>query len=83
MSNQVPYFRCRCNGHANQCIEVEDTEAADGSKPNTTMKCLCKHGTDGPNCEKCQDDHWDVPWRRANQEDAHECKRKCNANAAG
>ena len=64
--------RCQCNGHANQCIKVEEED----SNYSTTMKCLCKHGTDGPNCEKCLDDHWDMPWRRATQENANECKRK-------
>ena len=40
------------------------------------MECRCEHGTDGPNCEMCLPDHNSRPWRRATQEDAHECKRK-------
>ena len=40
------------------------------------MECRCEHGTDGPNCEMCLPDHNSRPWRRATQEDAHECRRK-------
>ena len=42
------------------------------------MECRCEHGTDGPNCEMCLPDHNSRPWRRATQEDAHECKREYN-----
>jgi hypothetical protein len=62
--------RCQCNGHATHCIESEDGDS------NTDMVCLCQHGTDGPNCERCLPDHWDVPWRRATSQRAHECKRE-------
>ena len=42
----------------------------------TDMVCLCQHGTDGPNCETCLQDHWDVAWRRATSQSANECKRE-------
>ncbi len=42
----------------------------------TDMVCLCQHGTDGPNCETCLQDHWDVRWGRATSQSANECKRK-------
>ena len=41
-----------------------------------TMRCLCQHGTDGPNCETCLPDHWDRTWKRATQDNANECLRK-------
>ena len=40
------------------------------------MECQCQHGTDGPNCDTCLPDHWDRPWKRANQDNPNECKRK-------
>ena len=39
---------------------------------------LLQHNTDGPNCETCLPDHWDVRWQRATQADANECKGQCS-----
>jgi len=62
--------RCQCNGHSNVCIPDDKTGG--------TM-CLCQHGTDGPNCESCLQDHWDRPWRRATTDNPWECKA-CDCN---
>ena len=79
-------FRCKCNGHANSCELVPRNEtviitAEDGSQQTQTanieiMECKCEHGTDGPNCEMCLPDHNSRPWKRAEQDNAHECRRK-------
>jgi len=82
--------RCKCNGHANNCSMVPINEtviatASDGTQEikinagGERMECRCEHGTDGPNCEMCLPDHNSRPWRRATQEDAHEC-RPCECN---
>ena len=39
-------------------------------------RCLCQHGTAGPNCERCLPDHWDIPWKRGTSKNANECLRK-------
>ena len=72
------HFRCQCNGHATHCVEVPDDEVPDDEQriSKTKMKCICQHGTDGPNCEYCLADHWDRPWKRATTENANECLRK-------
>ena len=83
------FYRCKCNGHANNCSMVPINEtvimtAEDGTQEikinagGERMECACQHGTDGPNCEMCLPDHNSRPWRRATQEDAHECRRKSN-----
>lgn len=79
-------FRCKCNGHANSCELVPRNEtvmitAEDGSQQTQTanieiMECKCEHGTDGPDCEMCLPDHNSRPWKRAEQDNAHECRRK-------
>ena len=35
---------------------------------------MLQHNTDGPNCETCLPDHWDVRWQRATSQSANECK---------
>lgn len=58
--------RCKCNGHASKCITN-----ADGS-----TRCECKHNTDGPDCDRCKDFHYDRPWSPATNEKANECVGK-------
>lgn len=57
--------RCKCNGHAAQCIP---DSAADGR-----LACDCKHNTDGRDCERCKPFYYDRPWARATSQDANEC----------
>lgn len=64
--------RCKCNGHANRCIESN-------GQGERSKVCECKHFTDGPDCEKCLPFYNDAPWGRATSKNAHECK-PCNCN---
>jgi len=66
--------RCQCNGHSNVCIPKSGMQVGEEH-----MICLCKHGTDGANCETCLPDHNDMPWRRATSENANACK-PCECN---
>lgn len=58
--------RCKCNGHASQCVTNSEGR----------LVCECKHNTEGKDCEKCKPFHLDRPWARASATDAHECVGK-------
>ena len=58
--------RCKCNGHASECIHDKAGK----------LVCDCKHNTEGAECEKCKPFHYDRPWARATSTDAHECVGK-------
>lgn len=55
--------RCKCNGHASRCIPGKQGSLA----------CQCAHNTAGRECEKCKPFHFDRPWGRATDRDAHPC----------
>lgn len=55
--------RCKCNGHASECITEND-----GS-----TRCECKHNTDGPDCDRCKEFYVARPWAAATNEKANEC----------
>ncbi|XP_018430707.1 PREDICTED: laminin subunit gamma-1 [Nanorana parkeri] len=64
--------RCKCNGHASECIYNEVSK----------LVCNCKHNTFGVDCEKCSPFFNDRPWRRATSESANECLPcTCNGRA--
>ncbi|XP_047497232.1 netrin-1-like isoform X2 [Penaeus indicus] len=65
--------RCKCNGHASQCIPDKTTGA---------LVCDCAHNTAGRDCEKCKPFHFDRPWGRATSREANECVAcDCNLHA--
>ncbi|EDL39441.1 laminin, gamma 1, isoform CRA_a [Mus musculus] len=61
--------RCKCNGHASECVKNEFDK----------LMCNCKHNTYGVDCEKCLPFFNDRPWRRATAESASECL-PCDCN---
>uniref|UniRef100_A0A6A7FTH6 Laminin subunit gamma-1-like isoform X1 n=3 Tax=Hirondellea gigas TaxID=1518452 RepID=A0A6A7FTH6_9CRUS len=65
--------RCKCNGHASNCVE------ATGLSGVRSLSCVCEHRTMGPTCNECQPFYNDKPWKRADSTDAYEC-RACDCN---
>ena len=66
LSNFAVGGRCKCNGHASQCMSDRDGN----------LVCDCKHNTAGRDCEKCKPFHFDRPWARATSREARECVGK-------
>lgn len=65
------FVRCKCNGHAERCVEFEDNNF------ETRLKCACEHNTDGVDCEKCAPFYNDQPWSAATYEHPFKCEREC------
>lgn len=63
--------RCKCNGHASECIKLEGED--------NKLTCKCEHNTTGVNCERCLDFFNDSPWMIATMDDANPCQ-PCNCN---
>ena len=61
--------KCKCNGHAEKCIEFEDNNL------DSRLKCKCEHNTNGIDCEKCAPFYNDRPWAAATFTEANECLR--------
>ncbi|XP_023188119.1 laminin subunit beta-2-like [Xiphophorus maculatus] len=69
---------CFCYGHASECAPVPGVNTHETGMIHG--RCVCKHNTEGLNCERCKVFHNDSPWRPAETEDPHTC-RECNCNS--
>ncbi|XP_033845842.1 laminin subunit gamma-3 [Periophthalmus magnuspinnatus] len=61
--------RCKCNGHASECVQGESGD----------LVCACQHHTEGVDCQRCQPFYQDRPWARATGDSANQCL-KCDCS---
>uniref|UniRef100_UPI00398E7DE0 laminin subunit gamma-3-like n=1 Tax=Pristiophorus japonicus TaxID=55135 RepID=UPI00398E7DE0 len=61
--------RCKCNGHASECV----------TNGLGRLVCDCQHNTTGVDCQKCRPFFHDRPWGRASSEAVNHCL-PCNCS---
>ncbi|XP_046730465.1 laminin subunit beta-3 isoform X1 [Silurus meridionalis] len=71
---------CFCHGHADQCLPDPTSKHLLNTEVHSA--CDCQHNTVGVNCERCADLYNDLPWKPAERDNTHTCKRcECNNHA--
>ncbi|XP_069774751.1 laminin subunit gamma-3-like isoform X2 [Narcine bancroftii] len=61
--------RCKCNGHASECVTNDQGR----------LVCNCQHHTTGVDCDKCRPFFHDRPWARGSSQAANQCL-PCNCS---
>ncbi|KAM9343533.1 LOW QUALITY PROTEIN: laminin subunit beta-1 [Pholidichthys leucotaenia] len=70
---------CFCYGHASECAPVPGVNTRESGMIHG--RCVCKHNTEGLNCERCRDFYSDLPWRPAEAENPLLAECNCKSSS--